>query len=308
MKKILAVLITIGLCVGVANAQVSDLNVPGSLLVFPIIDNTGGKITYIDLVNRADIDVTVKGMIIAELNGTFHKKDFIIELTKKQPIFWDTAAGFNVGGLASGDYGDNFVQGFAGYKGFMFLWAVESDTNQIEIAHNDLKAEAIVANGTRAFKYNAIPHQALAVVGDYVLNLDGVEYTQASERLICEGLAGNAYGTGVTGELCVANLEINMITSEQPAFDINLGVWNTEERFFSRHVDFDQYNCYDLADLQLRRPEINSDKFQFATDTDDNALWAIFYQELGAMAWGGQCFMDPAYGQSVSIVLSDITQ
>jgi hypothetical protein len=171
LKMFLALMFIIGLCAGVANAQVSQLNVPGSLLVFPLIDNING-ITYVDLVNRADTDVWLQGFIIAHDEGdVYHKKDFNIKLTHNQPLFWNTAQPLR--------HEDGFVQAFAGRKGYLVIWAIDDPNSQLEIAHDYLKGDAIFVNngiGGRAFRYNAIPHQSIAITGDRVLNLDGAEY------------------------------------------------------------------------------------------------------------------------------------
>jgi hypothetical protein len=305
MKKLrmfLTLMFIIGLCAGVANAQVSQLNVPGSLLVFPLIDNING-ITYVDLVNRADVDVWLQGFIIAHEGeddddyGAYHKKDFNIKLTHNQPLLWNTAAPLR--------HEDGFVQGFNNLKGYMVIWAIDGPGTQMEIAHDELKGDAIfVVPGTSAFRYNAIPHQSIAITPDRVLNLDGLEYTQVSEKILCEGIAGGVNNIG--GTLVVANMSVDFIESKQPEFDINLGVYNEDENFSSRHVDFEQFEQYDLDDLQLNAWEIDSVKFQFATTAAGNPLWAVFFQYAGNLMFGGQCFMDPAGAASASIVLAPV--
>jgi hypothetical protein len=312
-KILLVLMFTFG-CLGVANAQtITALNVPGSLLVFPLVDNnTAGTITILDIVNRGDTDVWLKGFIVGHTGPNdddptkFHKKDFVILLTQKQPIIWNTSQAL--------DDGTNFVQSFDGLKGYMVIWAIDNDKDQNEIAWDELKGDGVVVNVQvpSAFRYNAIPHQAVAITPDYVLNLDGNEYTAASERILCEGFT-DRFARGMTGTLAVANVGVNFITSDQPEFDINIGVWNVDEQYQSRHVDFDQYEQYTLEELQIQGDEINSPKFQFATSATDSggvtqALWAVFYQTIGGVAFGGQCFMDPAGLAPAVITLSVPTQ
>lgn len=304
IKVLLMMMIAIGLCLGVANAQTAiQLNVPGSLLVYPLIDNlTDGTRTIVDVVNRAETDVWIKGFIIGhDAGGVFHKKDFVFLLTQKQPIIWQTDRQFRPNG--------GFVQSYDGIKGFLVLWAIDDDKSQTQIQWDDLKGDAVVIGpGTRAFRYNAIPHQSLpGFVADDVLALDGLtDYAAASQTILCEGFAGG-YVQGLDGTLAVANLNINFLTSSQPSFDINIGVWNEDEIYSSRHVDFDQFEQYTLADLQLRKAEIDSDKFQFSTNTNGNALWAVFFQYVGNIAFGGQCFMDPAGVVPTTITLAPVT-
>jgi hypothetical protein len=301
-------------------------------LVFPLIDNLGANRTILDIVNRADTDVWLKGFIVAhEAGGTnpdddpskYHKKDFLIKLTQKQPIIWDTSVGLGNGIPPNDDHlGDNFVQAFNDLKGYMVIWAVDGDKTQREKQWNELKGDAVVFNPVRGiFRYNAIPHQALIEdpeADPYVLRLNGEEYAAMSERILCEGFARGF--AGLDGILAVANVGVNFITSTQPAFDINFGVWNEDEVYASRHQDFDQFEQYDLEELQLSQDEINGNKFQFATSATDGegeiqALWAVFYQYTSAgptprQSFGGQCFIDPAeeFLADTTITLSVPTQ
>lgn len=311
MKKLsilLALVMTVGF-LGVANAQqqVVQLNVPGSLLVFPLVDNlTGTTRTIINVANRSEDDVWLKGLIVAHDGGyVYHKKDFVIFVTQKQPFIWDTSRSLSLNG--------GFVQAFDGLKGFIVLWAIDNEKDQQEIAFDFLKGDAVVVglgDNSRAFRYNAIPHQSVVggvFTADEMLMLDGAtEYAAASQTILCEGFAGGY--AGLSGTLAVANLGVNLITSEQPEFDINFTVWNENEIPFSRHLHFDQFEQYTLSDLQLQRGEINSNKFQFSTIANGNALWAIFWQYVGSISFGGQCFMDPAGAVATTLVVPYPTQ
>jgi hypothetical protein len=313
MKKI-RILLVLTLILGgasIANAQsvATALNVPGSLLVFPLIDNLSpGTRTIIDLTNRADIDVWLQGFIVAhDGQDVYHKKDFQFLLTQKQPIHWDTSLAFEPNG--------GFVQSFDNYKGYIVIWAINNDKDQLEIRHDYMKGEGIVlhAGQGRAFRYNAIPHQSMATLTqDRELRLTGdpadpaADYLAASETILCEGYTAGTFG--LDGILVVANLAIDFPQSIQPEFDINLGVWNADEIYSSRHVHFDQFEQYTLTELQLTLPEVNTDKFQFATSTNGNALWAVFYQYAGPFEFGGQCFMDPAGAVPTVIQLATVTQ
>jgi len=312
MKKlsiILALVMTLGFSLGVANAQqVVKLNVPGSLLVFPLVDNlTGTTRTIINVANRSEDDVWLKGLIVAhDAGNVFHKKDFVIEVTQKQPFIWDTSRSLSLNG--------GFVQAFDGLKGFIVLWAIDNEKDQLEIPFDYLKGDAVVVSladsQSRAFRYNAIPHQSVeggAFTGDGILMLDGAtEYAMASQTILCEGFAGGY--ASLNGTLAVANLGVDLVTSTQPKFDINFTVWNENEIPFSRHLHFDQYEQYTLSDLQLLRGEINSNKFQFSTIANGNALWAVFWQYVGGISFGGQCFMDPDGAVPTTLIVPLPTQ
>jgi hypothetical protein len=309
MKKLRILLITIlvmGLWVGAASAQlaVSRLNEPGSMLVFPLIDNINYN-TIIEITNRSQADVWLEGYMIVHPPGAPHdftKKSFFIHLTQKEVFWWDTGTVYNRTD-ASGVLTQ--IQSFNNYKGFCFVWAVDSEKTAIEIDWDWLKGDGLVyGNPNRAFRYNAIPHQALAIVGDRLLNLDGVEYTAAPSQVMCEGFAEGFSGAG--GTWAVANLGIDFINSTQPDFDINLLAWNQNEVPADRHLAFDQFEQYDLTtDLQLAIGQVFTPKWHFAS-TSTGALWTVFFQWTGGLMWGGQCFQHPDSGVATTVVLPPI--
>jgi hypothetical protein len=319
MRMFLAVLLAIGLWVGAAHAQVevSRVNEPGSMLVFPLIDNTThpanppgqpGPITYntiIEIVNRANTDVWLAGFMITHGPGdpyAFEKKDFFIHLTQKEPFWWDTGTAYS---RTDADGVLTQIQSFNQRKGFMFVWAVDSDKTALEIDWDFLKGDAIIFGNGNAFRYNAYPHQMLAAAGDRVLNIDGVEYTAAPSQIICEGFAEN-WVPNLGGTLAVANLDIDFILSEQPEFDINIQVWNQNEVAQSRHLSFNQFEQYDLTeDLQLAIDQIFTPKWEFAT-TSTNPLWAVYFHFLNNAMWGGMCHQHPDSGVSTAVVLPPV--
>ncbi len=184
-----------------ANAQVSNLNEPGSLLVYPLIDNINFQ-TIINIANTGTDDVILECYMVTHGDGTGidEKKDFIIKMTAKEKFWWNTATP-NV---------KNQIQSFNGRKGYLFCWAIYDVIWQNEIDYDYLKGDATVVGRARAFNYNAIPSQGMAVVGDRVLNLDGLEYTMATSQIMFEGFAEDAFGV-VDGVLVVANLDIDFI-------------------------------------------------------------------------------------------------
>lgn len=302
MKKfivILTVLVALGGFAGFASATVNNLNEPGSILVFPHLDN----ITYSTIVEIANTnptkDVWLAGYIIAHPPGqptNFQKSDFKIKLTAKEVFWWDTGTAIPARGL----------QSFNNLKGFMFVWAIDAAGTALEIDFDYLKGDALTFGGNgHAFMYNAIPHQGLAVVGDRVLNLDGGEYTMATSQILAEGFSAGF--SGIQGELVVCNLDIDFINSIQPEFDINITAWNENEQSKSKHLTFYQYEQYDMAtDLELAIGQVFTPKWHLATSST-HPLWAITYQFTGGLAWATNVFQNPAFGVPTAVVLPPVT-
>ena len=75
-------------CGGTAGAQVNNLNEPGSLLVFPLIDNIDFS-TIVEITNTGEQDVWLQcWMIIKE--SEVERKDFYIHLTRHETFWWQT--------------------------------------------------------------------------------------------------------------------------------------------------------------------------------------------------------------------------
>jgi hypothetical protein len=306
MKKLTILLtfcLVIGLCAGLVSAQVNNLNEPGSLLVFPLIDNINYS-TIIEIANRAPVDVWLQCYMITHGPGAptvFEKKDFYIHLTQKEPFWWDTGNAYNrtdVHGVITQ------IQGFNQRKGCMFCWAINDDKEQWEIDWDYLKGDALVYGGARAFQYNAIPHQMIAPVQDRILNLDGLEYTMSTSQIMFEGFAEGFSGIG--GTLAVCNLDIDFILSIQPKFDINLECWNQNEVAGTRHLSALVFNQYDLTqDLQLAINQVFTPKWQCATSST-HPLWAVFFEWTGSLMWGCNVWQHPLTGTPTRVVLPPV--
>jgi hypothetical protein len=304
MKK--AALFLIGLmAVAGVQAQVCVPNQPGSLLVYPLIDNVGAQ-TIIEIVNRGPCDVYLQGVMVVSATPTdkksFLKEDFIIHLTAKEPFFWNTSKAY---ARKDADEVVTQLRGYAGMKGFCFVWAIDGKVTQLEKAFDYLTGDALVYGGAQGFSYNAYPHQAVAVVGDRVLNLDGAEYCQAPSQIMAQGFAAGVV-QGLKGTLVVCALDIDFIESCQPDFDINVAVYNQDETYHSRHLHMYQFAAFDLAaDLQLHVSQIFTPKFQL-TATATNPMWAVFFQAAGGMSWGDNVFQHPDSGASTAVVLPPV--
>lgn len=298
MKKtsmVLAVYFVIGFSCGLANAQVNNLNEPGSLLVFPLIDSIDFS-TIVEITNTAEQDVWLWCWMITKEPGV-KAKDFSIHLTRHETFWWQTNQPYQ---RIDADGEITQIMRFADRKGCMFCWAVYYWFWEID--WDFLKGSALLynSNNGRAFQYNAIPHQGLAVVGDAQLNLNGVEYTMATSQVMFEGFAANFGSMG--GSLAVSSLDIDMWWV-WPRFDIDFDCWNQNEAAGTRRLYFDTFEHYDLAaDLHLSYGEVFTPRFQCAT-VSAHPLWAVFYQYTGNMAIGSNVQQEPLTGAPATIVI-----
>jgi hypothetical protein len=265
---------------------------PGSLLVFPLVDNAGAKRTILEIANCGEGDVWLQGFMVVR-DGTkssdpFVKKDFYVHLTPGEPFYWDTSKGYDredPQGMRTQ------IQGFDECKGFCFVWAIRDPIGKLETLWNAVFGNGILIDGTRAHQYNAIPHQCIKVIPDRVLNLDGNEYTAGCSQLTAEGFAA---GVVDGGTLALCSLCIDFVDSLQPRLDINADVWNQNEVAQSRHLEFYQFESYDLeADLQLRRDQVFTAKWTLTTTTT-GPIWGVYLQGKGDLGMAANLWRHPA--------------
>ncbi len=318
MKKLISALI---LCTllglhAVPSAGQGFMNEPGALLAYPLIDNING-ITIVNIANVCSVDIVLECYMITHGGDETidEKKDFVIEMTGKEKFLWVTNRAYNQRG--------NQIQGFDNRVGYMFCFMIDDKYSQLEDAVNGncIKGDATLVEpaNARAWQYNAIPHQARAVLPNRVLNLDGGEYSAVTSQVMFEGLAevhGAIYGTlavaspgrGICGDdVNVCTSDYDFILSQQPEFDINIYCWNEVETKFSRHLHFKDFERYDLTrDLQLDVGSIFTLGFHCAT-TSTHPLWAVFHQNLaGVFGWGGNVFQQPGTDVPAVIVLPPV--
>jgi hypothetical protein len=277
-------------------------NTPGSLLVWPLIDNQNYS-TIIEVANTSLInDVVLDCQMVTHPLGDpapplFSKRDFRIELTTKEVFWWDTGNSIPGRGLPS----------FDDDKGFLFCWAVDDVLTRNEITFDFLKGDAIVFGGGLAFQYNAIPHQRLAnVAPTRQLRLNGLEYCAGTQTVLFEGFVEDF--AGINGVLAVAGMDIDFVNSIQPTTNINFSCWNELEQGFSTDKGFYQFVQYDYgADLDLTLDDMFTPKFHCAT-TATIPLWAVAYEWTGGLAWGSNVFQDPASTVATTVILPPIVQ
>ncbi len=223
------------------------------------------------------------------------KTDFTISLTPKEKFVWMTSKPYNQRG--------NQIQAYNGQTGYLFCWAIRDKYAQLEIDYDQLKGDATVISATgSAFNYNAIPSQALAVIPDKRLHLDGVEYSAGPSQIMLEGLAGIP-GT-IEGTLAVVNPGIDLVRSIQPEFNINVTCWNEMESKFSRHLHFKDFEQYDqIKKLQLELSKIFTLGWHCAANST-HAMWAVLHQNFTPLfQWGENVWQHPASCVPSAVIL-----
>lgn len=305
----------VGLYGEVAHAQVGNrLDERGSLLVYPLVTTIGTGCcgpsdTIINIANTSASAVLLECRTVLHggtpvAPGPFVKDDFTISLTPHQKISWLLSQG-------SRGFGIEAKTG----KGFMYCFAITGAGNERNF--NFLKGDATLTGGQGA-TYNAIPHQALAITGDRVLNLDGVEYSAATARIWFEGFTENLPPAtpAVTGELAVAGIDADFPASIQVDFDANYRCWDIFELGFSRHRHVSTFAQHHLTnDLNITQAgRFGSPTFLCrltTTQTGTGALTpvhAVFVQ-FGPAVGGGltatNVVQDLARRATTRIVLDD---
>jgi hypothetical protein len=283
-----------------AQAQ-SFMNEPGSILVFPLIDNINGA-TIISISNLSGTAVTLECRMVTHPVGDptdFEPKSgFEIDLTPGQPFVWNTAAPR-----------PPFVGAFNAEKGFLFCYATDGAGDEID--HNYLIGDAKVLNlpGVYAWGYNAIPHQALAITPDRILNLDDTEYSEATSVIFFQGLA--AIPPALDGVFVVANIEMDLITSEQPPLSLSFDCYNENEVSFGAssvaHQTFVQYPLSGSLEFTVANHATLGFQCRVSAASTTGAgakpIWAVFGQNLGIFGWGSNVWQIPGAGASATIVL-----
>jgi hypothetical protein len=277
-----------------AQAQ-SSMNEPGSILVFPLIDNINGT-TIVSISNLSGTAVTLECLMVTHGTTdttTFSRLGFEINLTERGAFVWNTGAPHPQG-----------IQAFNNRKGFLFCFATNGAG--LEIAYNFLVGDAKVFNlpGAYAWGYNAIPHQALAITQDRVLNLDGGEYSEATSEIVFQGLA--AIPPSLNGVFVAANLDMDLIISAFPALSLSFNCYNESGNlqglFAVTHETFAQYPL--SGPLGITAANIFSLGFHCRVNAAAKPLWAVFGQNLSVLGWGTNVLQIPGAGAPAQIVLS----
>ncbi|HIG10499.1 MAG: hypothetical protein ABGY71_11370 [bacterium] len=211
-----------------------DRRTAGSLLLFPEFDNAPGiltllTVTHVDCDSAGDIAVEfvyIDGNNCQEFNRT--------EVLSA----CDTLALLTCAHNPNGD------------RGFVYAFAKDATTGE-PVAHNALIGAALQLDGLEAFEYstNAVAFEGLGgtsgtdLDGDGLLDLNGLEYSQAPESLLVPRFLGqDGAASGVAGELVM----IALSGGSQFITTLDFAIYNdNEERFSAEH----SFHCWEKCSL-----------------------------------------------------------
>lgn len=277
---------------------------PGSILVYPLIDNIDFT-TIVDITNRGKEDVWLQCYMVVHPIGqpySFEITGFFIHLTHSEPFFWETSKPYS---RTDEDGVLTQIEAFNQKKGYFFCFAVENPQTALEINWNYLIGSSRLHNNKQAWQYSAIPHQAIKINPDRILQLNAIEYTMATSQIMFQGFA-QGFAQGLGGKLTVCNLSNNSEKDFQPNIDVNLECWNQNEVPGGRHLNFFRFGQYDLGtDLYLRLEDVFTPKFQCAS-TSSAPIWAVFYQFADDLSWGGNVWQHPLTGRPATVILAPL--
>jgi hypothetical protein len=227
MRSFLVGLAIAGLLLAVpafAADDVCSASKKGSLLMFSKVElrwDAGGALiqdTILDITNDGNEDIWVQfyfingdealdaivvgdpPVIIERAHPGCNWVDVQAPLTANQPMYWSAATGspYGVQPFTALDPGtppgrpDPEMPGQRMLRGLVIAWAVEITGE--EMAYNHLKGDAMIVNALNgyAWEYGAYAFAALAITPDGTLNMDGVEYDFAPDRLLLDFYAPGA--------------------------------------------------------------------------------------------------------------------
>jgi hypothetical protein len=276
---------------------------PGCLLVFPYVDNTGDNVTILEIANLGGSDVWLKGyMITGGSEEDCVKKNFAIHLTGNEPLLWNTSRPYS---RRDEDGVMTQIQSFGGKQGFCFVMVMGAKAKPLVQDVNCLVGEALVFDGVRAFRYDAMPHQRVL----YTIN--GFKEAPAKPSLMmwCSlPLRFHAQGfspglrPGLAGRLAVCTFDVDAPWATPPPVTMNIDVWNQQEVAQSRHGQFSCFAVLDLAaDLGIDIDTVFTAKWRLIASSD-RPVWAVLLQSLDDMAWGGKVWYLPS-ARSINGVL-----
>jgi hypothetical protein len=213
----------------------ANTNQMSSLLVFPRIDVSAGKQTYVNITNDSTSGVYVKCYYqnhIIPVNGGYgikNKVDFEFLVTRNQPVYFDAETG-------QGNVQVNVFPTVGERAGSLTCWAVNSAGNK-QISFNHLAGTAAIIdghnNGFGVSTYNAWGFQAEGKDGKPVgkggeILMDGPHYDACPKYLI--GTFVPFLPTQLTVSSCTQDVrQDNVVHTTKLKFD----VWNGYETKFT---------------------------------------------------------------------------
>jgi hypothetical protein len=198
----------------------------GSVLIFPKIelryDAAGNLIqdTFIDLANDYNEDVWILAYFVSEACN-WVDNDFV--LTHNEPCYWSVATGLPKGlspWTVLGDpYPDPSGSGDMVMRGYIVLWAINPDHQNIRWNH--LYGQATIVNyaNSTAWEYNAYAFQVVdpsfpnggVVTTDGTINLDGVTYDAAFNKLLLDFFASGSTAFSGGGRVVSHDTDLTLV-------------------------------------------------------------------------------------------------
>ena len=231
----------------------------GSLLVYPKVEirwNSDGYLiqdTFLTLNNDYNDAVDIQIYFVSE---TCTYVDNVIELTKNEPAYWSAATGWPKGvspWTVLGDpYPDPSGSGDMVMRGFVVLWAINSD--YVQIRWNHLYGGATLVNYCHgcAWEYNtyafqatdSVPHGQPVGTGG-IINLDGTDYDYGFDILLLDFFAtgsmafshpfgGPAIWHDTDLTLLIADMDFRQDGDGPKTTKAEFWVWNENEVGFSQ--------------------------------------------------------------------------
>jgi hypothetical protein len=255
-----------------AAPNVTNVTQKGSLLIWPGIAAVGDSNTLVRLQNDGSLDVDVK---CYWMDGNKNRVDFIIPVTRNQPVWFDARTGagtYQINKFPSGPangFDNPFLPPFTvpgpgpvaplGF-GLLACWAVDNGA-QNQVKWNHLSGTATIYTPRWAVEYNAyaffvptgLDLEPIGVAG--TLNLNGVEYDSCPLYQIGqfspEGATAPAAPTVAVNTLVVAGCTLDLRQDWSPVFTkLQFDVWNEDEVKFTG-----AYECADSWHLTNFREE-----------------------------------------------------
>ena len=264
----------------------ADRNDPGSLLIYPEVDNRPGSVTIITVTNvrSGGDDIRVHFNYIDESDCS--KDDALARLTPR-----DTFSAIS------------FAHAPSHQRGYCYAYALGPTGGPIDADY--LIGSALVLDGVNRAEYsmNAMVFEAQTGDGnptdldaDGIRDLDGLEYSQAPDKIAIPRFLGQDEENpqaSIRAELIM----IGLTGGKRFTTAVDFLIYNDNEEAFSSEHSFDCWTRVPLLDISGAFGR----NFLLFTDNDEDEVvgmpgWESGWIELdGAIAWStAASFNDPA--------------
>ena len=274
------------LLAGLAPSAQADRNDPGSLLIFPEVDNRSGSLTIITVTNvrSGGDDIRVHFNYIDESDCS--KDDALTRLTPR-----DTFSAIT------------YAHAPSHQRGYCFAYALGPTGGPIDADY--LIGSVLILDGVNKAEYsmNALVFEAQTgdgnptdLDGDGIRDLNGLEYSMAPDRIAIPRFLGQDQqlpNASIRAELIM----IGLTGGRQFHTAVDFLIYNDNEVPFSSSYTFD---CWTRVPL-LQISGAFGRQFLLTTDNDEDEVvglpdWESGWIELdGGVAWStAASFNDPA--------------